>query len=317
MLSLSVNRLTKIYRGRGNIVALDDISFTYKGNGVLCLLGPNGAGKTTLISILATILKPTSGKALICGYDVVKDAEKVRELIAYVPQNLAVEYALSVKDNLELFSMLYNMKYGEEEIRKLLDYLGLADKTGVRAVELSGGMLRKLQIARAFMSNRDIYLLDEPTIELDYESYKRVVDLIREKARSSLIVMATNNLHEAELLCQQVAFFNTRLIAYGSIDEIRRIVGSDMLVLEIRLKFGGCSSRISDLLEKLGLDAEYDHDIIRVKLHGDDRERLIEVFNELLSVRRFFTNIVIREPSLEEVFVYLFRGGRRDHEKEF
>ncbi len=308
MLSISVNRLTKIYKG--GIVALEDISFSYRGNGILCLLGPNGAGKTTLISILATILKPTRGQASICGYDIVNEPEKIRELIAYVPQNLAVEYALSVKDNLKLFSMLYGMEYSEEEIRRLLDYLGLADKTNVRAVELSGGMLRKLQIARAFLSNRDVYLLDEPTIELDYESYKRVVDLIREKSHDSLIVMATNNLHEAELLCQQIAFFNTRLIAYGNINEIRRIVGSNILMLEIRLKFSHDLSSISSLLKKFDLNAEYDHNTVRIRLHGNNRVQIMEIFNELLSVRQLFTSVVLREPSLEEVFAHLFRERR-------
>ncbi len=308
MLSISVNRLTKIYKG--GIVALEDISFSYRGNGILCLLGPNGAGKTTLISILATILKPTRGQASICGYDIVNEPEKIRELIAYVPQNLAVEYALSVRDNLKLFSMLYGMEYSEEEIRRLLDYLGLADKTNVRAVELSGGMLRKLQIARAFLSNRDVYLLDEPTIELDYESYKRVVDLIREKSHDSLIVMATNNLHEAELLCQQIAFFNTRLIAYGNIDEIRRIVGSNILMLEIRLKFSHDLSSISSLLKKFDLNAEYDHNTVRIRLHGNNRVQIMEIFNELLSVRQLFTSVVLREPSLEEVFAHLFRERR-------
>jgi ABC-2 type transport system ATP-binding protein len=232
--AIEVSHLSKTYDGHK---AVEDLSFqVYRGE-IFGLLGPNGAGKSTTLRTLITLLHPTSGFARVLGHDTVKDADVVRHLIGYVPQERAIDRFLTGREHLQLLAALYHLPKDEgarriPELLKLVELEAHADRP---AKTYSGGMKRKLDIACGLLPNPKILFLDEPTLGLDVQSRLRIWDYVRMlKAQGMTVVMTTNYLDEADQLCDRLAIIDAgKIKTLGSPTELKVGLGGDIVALTI------------------------------------------------------------------------------------
>ncbi|MBP0129114.1 MAG: ATP-binding cassette domain-containing protein [Nitrospira sp.] len=235
-ITIEVSRLTKTYDG--GHVAVADLSFQVYEGEIFGLLGPNGAGKSTTLRTLITLLTPTSGSASILGYDTVRDADVVRQLIGYVPQERAIDRFLTGREHLELLGALYHLSKAEasKRIAELLKLVELEEAADRPAKTYSGGMKRKLDIACGLLPNPKILFLDEPTLGLDVQSRLRVWDYVRMlKGRGMTIVMTTNYLDEADKLCDRLAIIDGgKIKTLGSPAELKARLGGDIVSLTLK-----------------------------------------------------------------------------------
>ena len=211
---------------------LKGINLEIRQGEVLGLLGPNGAGKTTLVEILATLLLPSGGRAVVCGSDVVKEAAKVRRAVSYCASPSDNFYPrLSAARNLEFFAILNNLppQQARPRIRTALAQMGLEEKADVPFQHFSEGMKQKLSLASALLKNPSVMLLDEPTRSLDPLSQKEIRRLLRRLLIEELgktVLLVTHSLAEAEQVCDRLAILHRgRIIAFGSVEEVKRARG--------------------------------------------------------------------------------------------
>lgn len=233
--AIDVSGLSKSYDGHR---AVSDISFQVHAGEIFGLLGPNGAGKSTTLRTLITLLVPTSGRAAIFGLDSVRNADQVRQLIGYVPQERAIDRFLTGREHLELLAALYHLTKDEgrrriAELLKLVDLEAHADRP---AKTYSGGMKRKLDIACGLLPDPKVLFLDEPTLGLDVQSRLKIWDYIRLlKARGMTVVMTTNYLDEADQLCDRLAIIDGGVIkTIGSPVELKLGLGGDIVSLTLK-----------------------------------------------------------------------------------
>ena len=220
-LSIIISHLIKNYQ---DVKALDDLSLRVRTGELFGLLGPNGAGKTTTIQILCGLLKPTSGTASVCSYDILKESAKIKDLIGVCIQETAVYPYLTGAENIDLFGNLYTMDKEILDTRRtmLLNKLGLLDDAKRKAGKYSGGMKRRLSLLLALIHDPQIAFLDEPTVAMDPQSRHAVWDFIKElKNQGKTIILTTHYMEEAENLCDRVGIIDHgRLIALGSPKEL-------------------------------------------------------------------------------------------------
>lgn len=221
----------------GEVTAIQNLSLTVHSGEIFGLLGPNGAGKSTTLRILITVLEPTTGKALVLGHDVVKEADTVRSLIGYVPQERAIDRFLTGREHLELLGDLYHLPKADSKkrIQELLQLVNLEDKADLVAKTYSGGMKRKLDIACGLLPNPKILFLDEPTLGLDVQSRIKIWEYIRQlRSQGITILMTTNYLDEADQLCDRLAIIDGGTIRVtGSPQDLKAGLGGDRLSLTI------------------------------------------------------------------------------------
>ncbi|MCS7131367.1 MAG: ABC transporter ATP-binding protein [Hadesarchaea archaeon] len=244
---IELQGLTRKFNG---LTAVDGLTFEVKEGEIFGLLGPNGAGKTTTVRMLCCLIKPTSGKAFVCGYEVGKDALKIREIVGLLPEAPGLYGELSAYRNLEFYAKLYGVpkQKREENIERFLRMLGLWERRNDPVATFSKGMQQKLAIVRAMVHEPKVLFLDEPTAALAPESAKIVRDFILElKREQRTIFLCTHNLYEAERLCDRVAIINSKLIAIGSPIELERKFGSDKT--EVHLE--RVNKKIVDAVRKL------------------------------------------------------------------
>jgi len=219
--AIKIEQLTKNYE---DTVAVDNLTLQVEKGELFGLLGPNGAGKTTIINVLCGLIKPTSGKAKICGFDIQKDIQKVKGLIGVCIQETAIYPYLSGKENLELFGKLYNMnkKAIKERSNMLLEKMGLKDDAKRVTAKYSGGMKRRLSLSLALIHDPQIAFLDEPTVAMDPQSRHAVWDFIKEqKTNGKTVILTTHYMEEAEELCDRVGIIDHgKLIALGTPKEL-------------------------------------------------------------------------------------------------
>ncbi|MDF0676665.1 MAG: ATP-binding cassette domain-containing protein [Nitrospira sp.] len=234
-IAIDVSRLCKSYDSHK---AVDDLSFQVYAGEIFGLLGPNGAGKSTTLRTLITLLHPTSGRATIMGYDSVREADQVRTVIGYVPQERAIDRFLTGREHLQLLGALYHLTKEEAakrigELLKLVELEAHADRP---AKTYSGGMKRKLDIACGLLPDPKILFLDEPTLGLDVQSRLRIWDYVRMlKARGMTVVMTTNYLDEADRLCDRLAIIDGgKIKTLGSPAELKIALGGDIVALTLK-----------------------------------------------------------------------------------
>lgn len=219
--AITISNLTKKFEDK---LAVDNLTLEVQKGELFGLLGPNGAGKTTTISILCGLIKPTSGTAQICGYDIEKDTQKVKELLGVCIQETAIYPYLTGKENLELFGNLYKMdkKAIRDRSKMLLQKVGLTEDAKRVTAKYSGGMKRRLSLALALIHDPQIAFLDEPTVAMDPQSRHAVWDFIKEqKANGKTIILTTHYMEEAEELCDRVGIIDHgKLIALGTPKEL-------------------------------------------------------------------------------------------------
>jgi len=219
-------KLTKRY---SDILAVKDLNLKVNWGETFGFLGPNGAGKTTTIRVLTTLTKPTSGRAWVNGFDVVKEPDNVKKEFGVVQQHMSLDRDLTVKENMEFHARLHHLKSSErkQRIAELLDYVGLTEQANRMVAELSGGMKKRAMIVRALIHRPKILFLDEPTVGLDAQTRRRLWELIRRLNRDgTTIFLTTHYIEEAEALCHRVGIIHQgRLIALGKPVELRQRLG--------------------------------------------------------------------------------------------
>ena len=307
--AIDVSHLSKSYDGHP---AVADVSFQVYSGEIFGLLGPNGAGKSTTLRTLITLLVPSSGRATVFGLDSVRDADRVRHLIGYVPQERAIDRFLTGREHLELLAALYHLPKDEArrriaELLKLVELEAHADRP---AKTYSGGMKRKLDIACGLLPDPKVLFLDEPTLGLDVQSRLKIWDYVRLlKARGMTVVMTTNYLDEADQLCDRLAIIDGGAIkTIGSPVELKVALGGD--IVSLRLKEAEKVSLLESVLKGRpaikavrttlqGLD-------IRVESAEKALPAILESANRLGCTVEF---IQYNRPRLDDVF--LAHTGRR------
>ncbi len=210
-------------RRYGDIVAVDSVSFSVEEGEFFALLGPNGAGKTTTIHMLTTLVGPTSGRASVAGFDVVRQPQRVRQVLGMVFQEPALDERLTARENLDIHAVLYGIVGGQrrEAVQRALEWASLAEAAERKVRGFSGGMKRRLELARALMHQPSVLFLDEPTLGLDPQGRRHLwerIDALRKEGLT--VVMTTHNLPEAEA-CDRVAIIDAgRLVEIGAPAEL-------------------------------------------------------------------------------------------------
>jgi len=312
MAAILVENLTKSFNG---FKAVDSINLEVSEGEVFGLLGPNGAGKTTTIKILVTLLKPTSGKAFVAGYDVVKRAEEVRKRIGVVFQEPTLDLELTAVENLDFHGRLYGMdgRSRRRRIKEVLELVGLEDKANVLVKNFSGGMQRRLEIARGLMHEPEILFLDEPTLGLDVQTRRRIWEYIESLKESGVtVVITTHYIEEAERLCDRVAIIDLgRIIAIGSPNKLRKLVGGDLITLEVDGNVNFSDFNIS-IAEKVTVR----NGIVEMTVKNGE-EAIPLIIESLQSKGVKIKSVSLRRPTLEDVFVSLTGRRIRDEGEEW
>jgi ABC-2 type transport system ATP-binding protein len=305
--AISTQALTKQY---GSLTALDAFDLEVSQGSIFGLLGPNGAGKTTLIRILTTLMRPTSGTAFVEGLDTATHSQEIRRLIGVVPQENSLDRYLTARENLELHARLHGMPgaYSRKRIDELLELFGLSGRQKDFPDTFSGGMQRRLVVARALIHQPRILFLDEPTTGLDPQSRHAVWDYVKSISGSMTIFLTTHYLEEADQLCERIAIMDHgRLITQGSAAELKeRLTGGALYEVE----FGGSAEAFSATLGGLSC-------IRNLTLNGNKATIELEHW-ECLSAMvaalsgKEIRRISLKERTLEEVFISLTGKGVRE-----
>jgi ABC-2 type transport system ATP-binding protein len=221
---IDARQLVKVYR-KGSNPALNGLTVSIREGEVFGLLGPNGAGKTTAISIMNTLLKPTSGTLSVCGIDALRYPPQVRGLIGFVPQEIALYQNLTVRENLRFFGQIYGLR-GKELSRRVSEFLelvGLEESAGQRVFACSGGMKRRANLAAGILHRPRLLFLDEPTVGIDPQSRNLILEKLLVMKERTTMVYTTHYMEEAESLCSHVAIMDAgHIIAEGSPEELIR-----------------------------------------------------------------------------------------------
>jgi len=230
---IETRNITKVFedKKRGQVVAVDKISFKVISGEIFGLLGLNGAGKTTTLRVLATLMKPNSGEAFLCGIDVVKEPERAKSKLGFLTGSTGLYGRLRAREMIEYFGKLHGLesKQATERTGQLMGMLGLTEFAEVRCDKLSTGNKQKLSIARTMIHDPEVLILDEPTIGLDVIASRTVVQFINaEKGRGKAIIFSTHVMHEAEKLCDRIGIIHKgSLIAVGSPVELKEQACAD------------------------------------------------------------------------------------------
>jgi len=232
-----VIEIRKLSRSFGNLIAVDNLDLSV-GNEIFGLLGPNGAGKSTTVMMLTTLLKPSSGNAKVCGYDIERDSKKVRSKISYVPQDMAVDRKLTGRENVLLYAKLYGIPNRNSKVEEVLEMMELSDRASDLVATYSGGMRRRLELAQALVHKPEVLFLDEPTLGLDVSGRKKIWEHIRMlKAEGMTIFMTTHYLEEAEKYCNRVAIIDKgRIAVVGTPENLISSIGKDASLNEVFLE---------------------------------------------------------------------------------
>lgn len=295
----------------GKKYALSGVSFEVRKGEVFGLLGRNGAGKTTLIRILTTLTKPTRGEVRVLGMDPEKNGQAIRSRIGVVQQSQSYEFS-SVERSLDLYGMLWGVPNEERKRRKkeLIALFGLEEFRKKRPFDLSGGEVRRVQIAREFMHDMDILFLDEPTVGLDVMMRRSMLDDLKERVKQGLtIIFTTHNLEEADYLCDRVAVIDQgKILALDTVDNLKRFYRGKKTV-----EFTVAGEEANEFMKRLEVSLNNSEKLRRDE-HGagvvltDDTRHTIALLIELstnLRVQLEWLNV--RTNTLEDVFLNYLR----------
>jgi ABC-2 type transport system ATP-binding protein len=302
--------LVKIYRSRaGEVRALDGLDLEVPEGSVLGLLGPNGAGKTTTVRILATLLQPDAGRATVAGYDLLRDAQRIRSVIGLSGQYAAVDENLTGRENLTMFARLYQLPRDEARKRavELLEQFDLAEASERVVKTYSGGMRRRLDLASAIIGRPRLLFLDEPTTGLDPRSRLVMWDVIRGLVRDgTTLLLTTQYLEEADELANTIAVVDHgRIIARGTADELKAQVGGERI--EVVVHQWDAIDRAADLLRgDATSECTIDRHTRRITIPASHGARqLVQVVRNLDDAGIAIDDIGLRRPTLDDVFLAL------------
>jgi ABC-2 type transport system ATP-binding protein len=303
--------LTKTFDG---FTAVDHVTFSVKEGEIFGFLGPNGAGKTTTIKMLTTLLFPTAGSASIAGFDVLKERAKVRENIGVVFQEPALDTELTGRENLDFHARMYGLspETRKKRIIEVLTLVDLVDKKDVVVKNYSGGMKRRLEMARGLMHSPRVLFLDEPTLGLDAQTRRAIWEYIKQlnKDENTTIFLTTHYMDEADFLCDHIGIIDHgKILVMNTVDVLKKSVGNDVITLS-------CSD--SQAFQKR---LEQESWIRKITPHGPfltlgverGEEKIPVVFDIARAVNVSISSVDVRKPTLDDVFLYY--TGRRIREQ--
>ena len=307
---LRCEKLVKIYKGKTEVRAIDDISFSINDAEIVGLLGPNGAGKTTTIKSLCCLINPSSGKIWIDGIDVTKNPYFAYNKIASVLEgNRNIYWRLTVKENLIFFAGLmgYSYKYQKDQIDELINIFKLKEKTNTEARFLSRGMQQKLAIACALIKDTEIILLDEPTLGLDVESTHEVQNLLKNEMvnKGRTILLSSHNMRVIENVCERVIVINKgKIVADEKLDSLKDFFKVNAYKFEIE---GRIDNKVKEEFQKISLGTKYTENSSKTEIIIELNDfmiiyKLLETLKDnnakLLSITRI-------EPDFEDIYLKL------------
>jgi ABC-2 type transport system ATP-binding protein len=311
MTAILVDSLTKRF---GDFTAVDAISFEIPQGEIFGLLGPNGAGKTTSISMLSTLLEPTSGTAFLNGIDIEKDQDGVRKAIGIVFQDQSLDEELTAWENMDFHGRLYRIpkKIREERIGEMLRLVELEDRKDSLIKTYSGGMRRRLEIARGLLHEPSVLFLDEPTLGLDPQTRNHLWEYIQNlnQTKGITIILTTHYMDEADRLCDRVAIIDQgRIVAMDTPANLKARVGEDVVYIT-----SPDAGRIAGEIKApwiIGAE-QYDGQVI-IRLHSAE-DHLLELIGLIGGDGYTIASISIRKPTLEDVFLH-YTGREMRHEE--
>jgi ABC-2 type transport system ATP-binding protein len=312
----SIAQVSHLVKNYGEIKAVDDISFEIIEGEIFSLLGPNGAGKTTTISMLSTLFLPSSGDALIGGHSVSKDPMAVRRLIGVVPQELALYDDLTARENLNFWGNMYGLSGAtlHSRVDEVLEQIGLTDKASLRVKTYSGGMKRRVNIGVGLLHKPRLLFMDEPTVGIDPQSRRAILDSVKELNRQGMTVLYTTHyMEEAQELSNRVGIIDHgKLIALGTQAELTRQVGEmDTLILHVS-ENDPVEALVKALQPLPGIHKvdQTDHTIAIITPNSE--EVLAPVITKANEIGVKIRSVDIQEPNLESVFLHLTGRALRD-----
>jgi ABC-2 type transport system ATP-binding protein len=300
----------------GDVTAVNGVSFTVERGEVFSLLGPNGAGKTTTISVLSTLMLPTSGEATVGGHSVTKDPMAVKRIIGIVPQDLALYEELSARENLAFWGQMYGLSGKTLTLRidEVLAQIGLTERAKARVKTYSGGMKRRVNIGIGLLHKPELIFMDEPTVGIDPQSRRAILDSVKELNRQGMTVLYTTHyMEEAQELSHRVGIIDHgELIALGTQKELTKQVGEmETLVLHLdEMQDVQALAAALKTLEGTRHAQVSDHSVTLIVPEAEEvLAPAVSKANELgIKIR----SIDIREPNLEAVFLHLTGRALRD-----
>ena len=311
---INTNQLTKKF---GKLVAVDHVNFSVKNGEIFGFLGPNGAGKTTTIKMLTTLMNPSGGSANVTGFDIVKKRDEVRQNIGVVFQEPALDYELTGKENLDFHSRMYGLdrKTRKTRIDEVLKLVDLGDKKDVLVKNYSGGMKRRLEIARGLMHSPSVLFLDEPTLGLDAQTRRAIWEYVKKMNQDgdTTIFLTTHYMDEADYLCDRVGIIDHgKILVIDSTKNLKNSVGNDVITLS-------CSD-----MKKLINRLEKENWINNIKQHDSfitlgvkkGEEKIPEIIEIAQKEKIKIKSISVRKPTLDDVFLYYTGRTMRDEEPE-
>jgi len=300
---IKVSNLQKSY---GDLVAVDQVSFSAGAGTVFGLLGPNGAGKSTTISCLSGLLKPTGGSISVGGFDMNGAAVQAKASLGIVPQELAIYEDLSARENLAYWGAAYGLKGDglKQRVDHVLNRIGLADRADDLPKQYSGGMKRRLNFGCGLVHEPKILLLDEPTVGVDPQSRERLFDLVREeKTKGTCVLYTTHYMEEAEKLCDELAIIDHgKIIARGTLAELRaEFGGNDLIQLSGSFDQASVEQAVAELqAEVLSINSE----VVMIAI-SDGARNLPAVLAGISATGADIRDTRLSEPNLESLFLKL------------
>jgi daunorubicin resistance ABC transporter ATP-binding subunit len=311
--ALELVGLTKCF---GEITAVDNLSLRVKYGEIFGLLGPNGSGKTTTINMISGLSKPSSGAVKVLGYNIVQHTRAIYAVLGTVPQETALYEELSAWTNMSVHADLYGVPRSDRDkrISDMLKLVELYDRRNSRVSTFSGGMKRRLTLARALLHDPQLLYLDEPTLGVDVQSRRAIWDYILDlkKKERKTVLLTTNYLEEANVLCDRIAIIDHgKLVALDTPVDLKRRYGNTILEIETILPPS------EYLLEKLRImkgisNVIHDDKVLKVVMTGDDASTTTGQLITLVTQEANLKTISQREPNLEEIFLSLTGSGLRD-----
>lgn len=309
--AIEVNHLRRYF---GDIHAVDDVSFIVQAGEIFSLLGPNGAGKTTIISMLSCLLHPEDGDALVMGHSIRRDPMAVKSVLGVVPQEVALYDDLSARENLFFWGKMYGLRGPllKQRVDEVLEIIGLTERQKGRLGKFSGGMKRRVNIAVALLHKPKVIYMDEPTVGIDPQSRRSILDnVVALKNQGMTVLYTTHYMEEAQELSDHVAIMDQgKLIAIGTQEELVQIVGE---MDRIELTVNTATEQVIEAWRVIPGVKHVACEDGKITSMVDDSNRVLpRLFDAATAAGARITSVDIQEPNLETVFLHLTGRALRD-----
>ena len=314
MEAIEVDSLTKKF---GNFKAVDNISFKVEEGEIFGFLGPNGAGKSTTMMILTTLLKPTSGRALVGGYDVMSDAKKVREKIGYVQQEISVDEFLTGRENLYLHARINQIPRNliKSRIDDVLELVELGEKKDQAALTYSGGMRKRLDIANGLLSRPSVLFLDEPTVGLDIQTRRKIWGYIKKirKDFGMTVFISTHYMEEADNLCDRIGIIDHgKIQVIGAPKSMKSVIGNEIISFNLVDGKAGQDVLIEQI-DKIEFVKEVKNEQGLITVFSTKSNEVIpKIFQISANLEMKIRSLTLKQPTLDDVFISYTGHDLRD-----